>query len=145
MLFLSNRTCAHSASSFLIYAHFNPLWGKPVKSFFFPRRFCEFTWEGDYGNSTVLAPKDRSVSFPTVTNSKLRLVNYWMTKTHHIVIAIGLFERLDDATLKDCITDKKLTASEIRDELKAMRKSGLEFFPANGCDHYDNTGRCLGH
>ncbi len=64
----------------------------------------------------------------------------------HMGIGIGVFEDMDNKTLRECFTqdDKEApTAKQIRSELKEMRDKGLRYFP--NCDNTDDLGQCKGH
>lgn len=66
-------------------------------------------------------------------------------RTTHLAVSIGLFERMDDKTLLECFksTEGKLIATDIRDNLAALRSEGYEFYPC-ACGHYDANGACNG-
>lgn len=62
-------------------------------------------------------------------------------RTRHMAISIGLFERMDDKTLKECFPEQ--VAEEIRAHLRNLREFGYEYYPQ--CDDVDEKGLCQGH
>lgn len=77
-----------------------------------------------------------------------------MTKYHkrrHISTSIrGLAamsdHQLDEMAPNIIVDGKRLqTASEVRELLAEALAEGFECIPAEGCDHYDSRGYCLGH
>ncbi len=69
----------------------------------------------------------------------------------HVSTSIKGLEAMSDYRLKKmapCIEVEGAplrTAAEVRRILKEMQADGMEYIPADGCDHYDSKGLCLGH
>lgn len=69
----------------------------------------------------------------------------------HISTSIEGLENLTNYRLKKMAPDIKVdgvplrTAAQVRRMLREAKAEGFRFIPAEGCDHYDSEGRCLGH
>lgn len=62
--------------------------------------------------------------------------------TWHVYMPIESAEKSTDDQLESMFIG---TAQAIRENLANMKAHGMEVIPAQGCDHRDTTGRCLGH
>ena len=69
----------------------------------------------------------------------------------HIGTSIEGMLQLSDYRLKKmapyCEVDGKplRTAGQVKKMLREAQAAGMEVIPANGCDNYDEQGRCKGH
>lgn len=69
----------------------------------------------------------------------------------HVATSIEGLERLSDKELQEIAPHMMVngeplqTAKQVREALRKAREEGYEVIPAAECDHYDSTGRCLGH
>lgn len=72
-------------------------------------------------------------------------------RRRHISTSIRGLAALTDHQLEEYAPYMKVdgqpmrTASEVRKMLEEAMAEGLEFIPAEGCDHFDAKGCCLGH
>lgn len=64
-------------------------------------------------------------------------------RTTHMAFSLGLFERMDDKTLRECFKPSDATAPEIRQHIAELRTQGFEYMPCS-CGHYDADGACNG-
>jgi hypothetical protein len=66
-------------------------------------------------------------------------------RTSHMVIALGLFERMSDAELEGIFTGpngSKMPAAEVRKHLADLRSNGYEYYPC-ACEEHGPKGECL--
>ena len=69
----------------------------------------------------------------------------------HIGTSIEGLEKLSDYRLKKMVPSFKVdgvpcrTAGQVRKALREAKAQGMEVIPAEGCDNYDEKGRCKGH
>ena len=69
----------------------------------------------------------------------------------HIGTSIEGIEKLSDYRLKKLAPHfmvdgvPQRTAGQVRKALKKAKELGMEVIPAEGCDNYDEKGRCKGH
>lgn len=69
----------------------------------------------------------------------------------HVSTSIKGLEAMSDYRLKKIAPSIVVegiplrTAAELRRLLKELQADGMEYIPAEGCNHYDSKGLCLGH